>query len=820
MIDAAPTPARLAGPPANRFDHGLECLTAFLLATGAAALAMALAGVFVAAIAPVLGALAALGWWALLRRQDDAPADAALAQPPAPRLRAGHAAAILLLALAFRLLPYDYVLGGQDQGVYANVAAHLVQTGGLRFEDPVHARLTDAGARAAYVADNYTDPFLPGVYSDLSGTPRFTFQFYQLFPAWLAVAGGLFGLGASGWALTLLALASVLFLQRLAIALTGSERAGLVAGVLVAVNSLLAFFSKFPLTEVPTLAFSAMGFTWLARYAFAAPGDRRARWLWLSAACFGSLFLTRISGFMYLPWLLAVAVAPRFLDPDAARARAIAGWALATFALYLLSVGYGLATTRVYAETVYALSFGLVAGPHWPVVLGLAAAGIALATAWLLRLDPQGAAGARLRALLPRAERLLGPLLLAVLALAAFKLYRLGFTPRHAGDAWLSQFPGVVSAGWSSLAFGSLVVAALYAGPLLFLGYVVAAQRRWEAAGARLLLLFLFGFVAYAGLLNWTTPYQPYYARYLASELVPYLLLFGACALAWLPAGRLRAGLAVAAATSVLASLPLALAQWGKAENAGAAASIGRLAAIADDGDLILLDDAPGKGFEPKELKTALVLRFGRQVATAGRASMADLGFLQAADAAWDEVFLVTTQAQPPAGFERVDAVRVHADNFVRGPRPPTRSARVLDVNLHVHRLVAPAWVPGRRLSMRAGREARLRTMVGRVMPTGLVSDGREGFLLYGPYVAAPAGHYRLRLRGDGAEPGARVDVAAGAGMQQLHPPAPLSDAPTGVLAVLEFDVPPPGVGDLEVRVQVPAGARLRVADYTIERLR
>jgi hypothetical protein len=814
------TPSRVpsAGPSANRFDHGLECLTAFLLATGFAALAMALAGVFVAAVAPVLGALAAIGWWALLRRQD-APAAAAEETGPQPaRLRAAHAAVILVLALAFRLLPYDYALGGQDQGVYTNVAAHIVHSGGLRFEDPVHAKL-DGRARAIYAAENFTEPFLPGVYTDLSVVPRFTFQFYHLFPAWLAVAGGLFGLGAAGWALTLLALVSVLFLQRLAIALTGSERAGLAVGALVAANPLLAFFSKFPLTEVPTLAFSAMGFTWLARFAFAAPDARRVRWLWLSAACFASLFLTRISGFMYLPLLLVLAIAPRFLDADATRARAVTGWALATIALYLLSVGYGLASTRVYAETTYALSFGLVAGPRWPLLLAGVAFAAALATEVLLRLDPRGAAAGRLRALLPRLERLLGPLLLLVLALAAFKLYRLGFTPRHVTDPWLSQFPGVVAAGWRSLRSGSIVVAAFYAGPLLFAAYVIAAQRRWEAVGARLLLVFLFGFITYAALLNWTVPYQPYYARYLASEVVPYLLLFAGCLLAWLPAGRARAGVALGVVLSMLVALPLSLAQWGKMENAGAADSIGRLAAIADDRDLLLLEGIPSHSFQPKEVKTTLVLRFGRQVATITPGALGDYGYLRAMDAPWDDVYLVTSQAQPPFGFVRQDAVRVHASNFVRGPRPPNRVAPVLDAKLYVHRMVEPDFDPGRELRLRAGQDARVRSVVGRADADGIVADGRAGYLLFGPYLAAPPGRYRVRLEGEDAPAGAIVDVAARAGAFPLAPPTALRVG-DGMLAELAFDVPEPGVGDLEVRVQVPAGARLRIAGYTIERLR
>jgi hypothetical protein len=269
----------------------------------------------------------------------------------------------------------------------------------------------------------------------------------------------------------------------------------------------------------------------------------------------------------------------------------------------------------------------------------------------------------------------------------------------------------------------------------------------------------------------------------------------------------------------LLVAVPLSLAQFGKMENAGAADSIGRVAAIADDRDLLLLEGIPSHNFQPKEVKTTLMLRFGRQVAAVGTGALGDYGYLRAMDAPWDDVYLLTAQPQPPFGFVRHDAMRIHASNFVRGPRPPNRVAPALDLVLYVHRSVEPDFEPGRRLHLRAGQDARLGSVVGRVGAAGIVADGRAGYLLFGPYLAVPPGTYRLRLQGVDAPAGAMVDVAARAGAFALVAPAPLRVG-DGVLADLSFDVPEPGVGDLEVRVQVPAGARLRIAGYTIERLR
>lgn len=802
-------------------DAWLERLTVFVAATGLSGLGLALAGRFVAISAVLLGLLATALYHAALPAGESRGAAARADAAGAPVLRWRHLLPVLLLALLFRLAPYPYVLGGQDQGVYTNVAAHLVRTQGIAVDDPAWARLAGGTARATYIADNFTDPFLPGVYTLPGREPTFVFQFYHLFPVWLAIFGGLFGIGAAVYGLSFLSLLSVVFFQRLAISITGSERVGLAAGLLFAVNPLLAFFSKFPLTEIPTLAFSLAGFAWLARYAQCSPQARRARWLWLSAIAFACLFLTRLSGFMYLPILCALAWLPRLFDADTARARAVARWAYATIGLYAVSIAYGLVFSRPYSLKVYEQSFALAAGPSWPAVLLAIAAAAAAASVLLARLPRDGVGIARLRRLVERGEALLGPTLLLVLALGAWKLWQLGFGTHYLHDAWLQQFPGVAGSGWSSLAHGSLVVAAIHLCPLLAIAYVLLAQRRWSAPGARLLLTFVLCFVTYAALLNWTVPYQPYYARYLASELVPYVLLFTTCCMAWLDSAPARRVLGAVLLVSGVYGAALSTAQLGRIDNAGALESIGRLAAIAGDGDVLLLDGSPGQGFESKQVKTTLAYTFGRNVVTAGSLALGDIGFLEGVAGAYDHVYFVSSAASAPAGFSPIGTVRLHANGFLRGARPPGAYGPVLDALVRVYRLDKVDFAPGRRLSLQVGQDARVLSQVGRRQPgLGLVADGRAGYLAYGPYAALPPGDYQLRLRGSRATQGVRIDVAIAGGAQVLAAGAAHPAGANGVFASFPFSVPAPGARDLEVRVLVPDGAGISLHDYTIQRLR
>ncbi|TAM93470.1 MAG: hypothetical protein EPN40_13295, partial [Rhodanobacteraceae bacterium] len=56
---------------------------------------------------------------------------AGAARLPGLAPRSMHLIVLVLVALIFRLPAYHYVLGGQDEGVYVNVAHHISDTGGI-----------------------------------------------------------------------------------------------------------------------------------------------------------------------------------------------------------------------------------------------------------------------------------------------------------------------------------------------------------------------------------------------------------------------------------------------------------------------------------------------------------------------------------------------------------------------------------------------------------------------------------------------------------------------------------------------------------------
>ena len=796
-------------------DAILERVTVFLLSASGVGLALAIVGLF---IVPLVLAIAALCTWTYHLRvpgRADSIVDSS---------RMLHVVPVLLVALCFRLAPFDFVMGGQDHGAYTNIASELLATRDIAVVDAERDRLASSSALAAYMQDNYIVPFLPGVYASEDSAQQLAFQFYHLFPVWLALFAGIFGASAATYGLTFLSLVSIVFFQRLAGLLTGSLRLGAAAGLLLALNPLHAFFSRFPVTEVPTLAFSTIGFSFLCRYAGTAAGERTKRWLWLSALAFGCLFLTRISGFMYLPIILAIGVFPLVLDVDRERALGLGKWALLTSLLYAASVGYGLAFSRAYSVRIYEDSFSRIAGEHWsllPLVLVVAAA-LAWSIVWN---RPSGWVARTVAWSVPRLSRWMGVALLAVLAAGAYKVYALAFTDAYSNAPAFLLFPGLAAQGWSSVAHSSLVAASIYLCPLLFAAALVIAQLRLQPSG-RFLVFFLLCFTGYVSLLNWALPYQPYYGRYLASEFVPYMLLLAVCSVAWIKQQTGRKLMCVLLAASGAYFLVLSVGQLGKQENEFARESIARLAAVADDGDLILLDDQTSADFTPREIKEALVYTFGRHVISAHRERWFDVGYLEALDAVYDDVFLATRTDFAPPGFERVNAFRLRAMDFARSPGPPWRMRATLDQNVFVFRLSRSSHDVGGQQTFSAASDDRLQTQVGIRDPSrGMVAVGRPGMLVYGPYIALPAGTYQVQIWANepsGGNVEAQMDVAYGQGARVLVAKsgrAVAGNKPES-MGTLEFEVPASGVTDLEVRVAVAEGSRLAVSHLTLVRLR
>lgn len=625
-----------------------------------------------------------------------------------------HMILLILVCLFFRLPAFNYVLGGQDEGVYVNMANYIERTGSLVVWDTPLDKLQGTPFVQSYLDENRSLPAHPelskmeayvgGVYVRSHEGNVLDFQFYHLFPVWMALVAGLFGTTFAVYALTLFAMLSVVFMYRLTLVLTGSSRAALIAGLLLAINPLHAFFSKFPVTEVPTLAFSLIGFTYLALFWRAEEGSRHRRWLLLSMLSFGALFVTRISGFMYVPFLIVVAVASAANDADRMRRKYMQLWVLGVVVLYAVSVAYGLRWSHQYAVDIYRSSFERIFPAHWQA--GVAALVMVIVLIWsgLIVLAQTGMRHRIDRFIVVPLRRAVAPIVLISLALGIYKIYQLGWTAHYQGDVWLDTVWGLVGSHWRAVKASSLVAFFVYAGPLLPLAFLGLVLRRQDEPRIEFLRLFVAGFFVYTVLLQWTVPYGPYYARYLLSEAVPYMLLFTVAAWACMPKNGVRRILSAILAITLIYSVAATAGQLGKNEEEGAYQSLTQLLAPVDKGDIILLDTLELEAGMPdnSELKTPIVFTLGHAAITVSGASLADHAYIAALNARYDEVFLISPSAVAPEGFDSMGSTRLKVNAYEWSHSFPHQLFMRDDARLFLYRLVRPVFPLGHPESFKA----------------------------------------------------------------------------------------------------------------------
>lgn len=533
---------------------------------------------------------------------------------------------VLLAALLFRAEPFRTMHGGQDQGLYVSMSSYLQREGSVFIDDPVPEALPDERSREIYEAGLLPEPDFgasvqPGVYySHTRGD--YVFQFYHLHPLWMAAFAELFGDGARFHAVTFFGLLSVLGLCLLTFELTGSRLAMAAAGLLLAVNPLHAYFSRFPVSEVVALGFSAAAFYHLAR-AFrvmrgSAPDAAVTSLLALAAASVSLVFFVRITGFLYLPVLVPLCGLGIWWTlgrrPD--DGRRIVGFCAAVAALYGLSVLYGLQYSPVYAAAVYERTFGNLLGARWPLVTAGAAAAAVAALAALARNRRHPA----VRRLLARGAETrpwvwLGTALVALAIVGSLgQAYLIGFTDRHAENAFYTQF-GIVGAGGGIFLQSGAAAWLMYASPLLAAVLVWGMHRPGRAGAEVLLYVFLAVCLAATIVLNIPVVYRHYYyARYLLSEIAPYSIVLAVALIARAGPGAFRRLGVLAVVAAIPFHLYFTVRHLPVRHGSRPYAILSRIAERVDEGVLLLDADGWGGRRLHTRLQTPLSLYFGVRV--------------------------------------------------------------------------------------------------------------------------------------------------------------------------------------------------------------
>lgn len=114
-----------------------------------------------------------------------------------------------------------------------------------------------------------------------------------------------------------------------------------------------------------------------------------------------------------------------------------------------------------------------------------------------------------------------------------------------------------------------------------------------------------------------------------------------------------------------------------------------------------------------------------------------------------------------------------------------------------------------------AANEPIVRSAVGTRLPDGICTDGRAGYLCFGPYLPWPEGRWRAELEfAPGAVGTVVVDVAS-AGGQQVHAEARVEFTAGQMHVALPFQLDD-DVRDVEIRVRCEADTRLLLRSISL----
>ena len=565
---------------------------------------------------------------------------------------------VLLLAFLLRWPPVLHLQSSGDPGVYMAMAGYFSQNGSLDVLDPVRERLASPEAVARFDANNvHLNLLQPGISMEPDVPGHYIFQFYPVHPAWMALFANLFGIASASASQVFFGIISLFFAALLIERLTLDWRAGVIGCAIFGLMPLHIFFSTFPISEMPTLAFAFIAAYAASRAADEGNASVQTRWLLFAALTFASLCLTRISGFVYLPVLYSGALLSCLFVEDPQKRRRFTAFWLALIAIYFVSVVYGLVWSRPYAIGLYHMHFGGRLLRKVPWIL-LACAAVAAVPFFLIRRETLRARfGTLLRNGWSHAQRWFPALLACIIAAGAARAMVLAFTDHYQGSAWYDLTWKMSHGGYAAILRSALLIWAENIGPALAILLPFALYKPGSSPARVLLSIMVLAMLGYTAVLQWFLPFQYYYARYLLSEVVPFsvVLVVWRCNDGWrIPS--LRPWIAGAAAVTALYFIWFAWPLIGFREAEGAESSLARIASYLDDRSVLLVDEnnAPAAF----RYGTPLRMWFGKHLYSVRNPDDVPNIVRDLRRAGLDDIYLLHAGTRLPVQFEFVTKAR------------------------------------------------------------------------------------------------------------------------------------------------------------------
>ena len=203
---------------------------------------------------------------------------------------------LIVSAVLYLGFPTETILGGRDEGVYANHAIYIARHGRIDIPYPYPAEFASLFEEALHSSPDVYKTFMPGFYLTSS---NIKVQFGHLFPVWLAQACSTFGHQGLFRLNTLFTLLSLCIFYGLCCSAIPRPYA-VAATLFLALNPSQIWLTRITLTEILTQLFIWSGLLLLAQ-ALKNNNKSLARW---AGIFIGFSAFVRIDSFFLLPLLI------------------------------------------------------------------------------------------------------------------------------------------------------------------------------------------------------------------------------------------------------------------------------------------------------------------------------------------------------------------------------------------------------------------------------------------------------------------------------------------------------------------------------------
>lgn len=439
---------------------------------------------------------------------------------------------LVVVAFVLRSNVAIVVYGGQDPGVYTNIASDFVEHGSWIIKDHLLDEFEGRpDLREYYVTKSlrgvtknseggWVGNMVPGVYLKKLDRNEWVAQFYHVNTVWLAIGQWMFGQEWKGLPLALFSSFTLIAAYIITVRISSSPAAGLVASFLLATNAAHSYIGTFPVSEAVAGFFFLSGLSMLT-----------AQLQFSSVLPFAALFLTRITGFLTAPLVL---ISLAWMVVKRKDARAV--WTgLGILGAYGLSVVWGLHFSGPYSMGIYQGKLGIQPSLLEHVPDAFLAIGLVWSICCFLALRYRCFVKPLCSFILRYRTQLVIALISLILTVTSYRGYLLAFTNHYVANHWLGVRWHMAGQGVESLKYLTIYSLSLMLSPLGFvvflvgLGYVgrLATKKSVVAPVA----ICSLGFFAALTCKQLTTPYLYYFGRYLVSELLPLAIVCAAIAI-------------------------------------------------------------------------------------------------------------------------------------------------------------------------------------------------------------------------------------------------------------------------------------------------